>query len=129
MILAKDENPDVWRKNILEALKVLSDIEFQKLAWAGKHTVYISSFTEVIAQLYDTLDFERFMEYYKSLNDKGKTYSLCKELNKMIDEFSDYAYSMEVKKGGYEIILSDNRWIDITEKAKKITEQMEKKIQ
>lgn len=123
MILGKNENPIIWEKNILEALKDLSDIEFQKLAWAGKHPVYILSFTEVIAQLYDTLDFERFMEYYNSLNNSDNTtYKLCEELNKMIKDFSDYGYSTELKKGGYNIILSDNRWIDITKKAKKIVE-------
>jgi hypothetical protein len=40
----------------------------------------------------------------------------------MINDFSDYGYSTELKKGGYDIILSDKRWIDITKKAKKIVE-------
>tara|TARA_R110002096_G_scaffold431852_1_gene647543 strand:- start:206 stop:598 length:393 start_codon:yes stop_codon:yes gene_type:complete len=119
-ILGENENPVIWKKNIFEAIKNLSDIELQKLTWSGKHPKFISSLTETLARLYDDLDFERYIEYYKSINNMDNTYILFEELNKMMNDFKDYGYETELKVEGYKEILNNTKWIAITQKAKEI---------
>lgn len=119
-ILEENENPIIWKNNILEAIKDLSDIELQKLTWSGKHPKLISSFSETLARLYDILDFKRYIEYYKSKNNIDRIYRLFEELNKMINDFKDYGYETELKKNGFSTILNDKKWISITEKANEI---------
>jgi hypothetical protein len=119
-ILEENENPIIWKNNIFEAIKDLSDIELQKSTWSGKHPKFISSFSETLARLYDDLDFKRYIEYYKSKNNIDRIYRLFEELNRMINDFKDYGYETELKKDGFSTILNDKKWISITEKANEI---------
>lgn len=119
-VLGEKENPIIWKKNIFEAIKDLSDIELQKLTWAGKHPKFISSFTETLARLYDDLDFERYIEYYKFTNKEDNLLSLLIELDKLITAFKDFGYEIEMQTCGYKTILQDSKWVTITEKAKEI---------
>lgn len=119
-ILRENENPIIWKKHIFEAIKDLSDVDFQKETWSGKHPKLISSFTENLASLYDDLDFERYIEYYKSINNIDNTYILFEELNKMINDFKDYGYETELKVEGYKEILNNTKWVAITKKAKEL---------
>ena len=122
MILGENENPNIWRDNIYSALKDLSDIEYQKLTWLGKHPKYISSFTETLARVYDDFDFERYIQYYESINGKNKIYIAFSELDKMIDDYQKIGYETEKQTEGSQLILKDPNWIKITEKAKEIIE-------
>lgn len=120
MKLGENENPALWQDNLYREIKDLSDIDFQKLTWAGKHPEFISSFSETIATLYDDFDFERFIQYYKSTKGENEIYGMFCELNEMIIRYKKVGYEAENKKGGYNVILSDSNWIEITQKAKEI---------
>jgi hypothetical protein len=119
-MIGENENVEIWGNNIFKAIKDVSDIELQKLAWLGKHPVFISSFTEVVATLYDDFDFERYIKYYKSIKGKDKLYKLLFELNEMINKYKVQGYEVELEAKGMEMILSDPKWIEITKKAKEI---------
>lgn len=120
MYLASNENPIIWENNIFDAIKNISDIDLQKQTWSGSNPRYISSFTESLARLYDDLDFERFLKYYKSKNKGNELYKLLIELNKLISEYKDYGYETEMEANGYNKILNDQNWIKITKKANEI---------
>jgi len=124
MILGENENPNIWRENIYNALKNLSDIEYQKLTWLGKHPESISSFTETLATLYDDFDFDRYIQYYESINGRNEIYTNFSELNKMIANYQDFGYDTEMKFEGHQIILKDPKWIKITKKAQEIIESI-----
>lgn len=124
MILEENENPILWKKNLYNALKDLSDIEVQKLTWLGKHPEYISSFTETLAALYDSFDFDRYIRYYESINGRNKIHQYFSELNEMITNYKDFGYETEMKVDGSQIILKDSKWIEITKKAKDIVEAL-----
>ena len=119
-ILEENEDPLIWSNNSIKALKDLSDIEFQKLTWSGEHPKFISSFTETLAILYDDLDFERYIEYYKSINGMNRIYELFNEINLMINDFKDIGYETEMEIDGYKKILENKDWLLITEKTKDI---------
>lgn len=126
-ILGENENPTTWKNNIFEAIKDLSEIELQKSTWSGKHLKFISSFTETLARLYDDLDFERYIEYLKFVNNENSLLNLFIELNKMITYYKDFGYEIEMKTGGYKMILEDEKWIAITQKASEIINEWKKK--
>jgi hypothetical protein len=119
-MIGENENVEIWGNNVFNAIKDISDLDLQKLAWLGKHPVYISSFTEVIATLYDDFDFERYIKYYESVKGKDKLYKLLIELNEMINKYKANGYEIELEYKGTERILGDPQWIEITNKAKEI---------
>jgi hypothetical protein len=116
MILGENENPNIWKKNIYDSLKNLSDIELQKLTWLGKHPKYISSFTEIISVLYDDFDFERYIQYYESKYGMDDLYKSFCELNNSINSYQELESD--------ELILKDPNWIKITKKAKEIVQSI-----
>lgn len=119
-MIGENENVAIWNRNIFNAIKDVSDIEMQKAAWLGKHPVYISSFTEVIATLYDDLDFERYIKYYESIQGKDKLYKLFFDLNEMINKYKSIGYEVELEPNGAERIMNNPQWIEITNKAKEV---------
>jgi len=120
MTLGIEENPIVWEENLKTSIKNLADLELQKQIWVGKHPELISSFSEVLASIYDDFDFSRFIRYYESENGKNHLSILFHELDKMIIEYQDYGYELEAKEGGHDVILKDSRWLDITNKAQEV---------
>jgi hypothetical protein len=119
-MIGENENVEIWGNNVFNAIKDISDLDLQKLAWLCKHPVYISSFTEVIATLYDDFNFERYIKYYESVKGKDKLYKLLIELNEMINKYKANGYEIELEYKGTERILGDPQWIEITNKAKEI---------
>ena len=119
-MIGENEDLEVWEKNLFNAIKDVSDIDFQKSAWLGKDPKYISSFTEVLSTLYDDFDFERYISSYKTLKGEDKFYKLLVELKEMINQYKRYGYELELKPDGQELILSDFQWIQIANKAKEI---------
>ena len=69
---------------------------------------------------YDDLDFERYTEYYRSINGDDRLYKLLNEINLMINDFEDIGYEIEMETDGYKKILENKVWLGITEKAKEI---------
>jgi hypothetical protein len=126
MILGSNEDALIWKNNIFNAIKDLSDIDTQKLAWSGKHSIYISSFSEILGVLYDDFDIERYIAYYKSIFQSNNLHTLLCQLDEMIKEYKETGYGIEIKAQGHEIILKDPKWIEITEKAKEIISQWNK---
>jgi len=120
MILGTNENPALWKMNICKAIKNLADIELQKLTWSGKHPEYISSFTETLSSLYDDFDFERYIEYHKSVEGKDQFYKILSELDGLLKEYKDFGYETELIPDGYAVILNDVKWSNITNKAKEV---------
>ncbi len=120
MILAQNENPEIWKENILNSIKDISDIELQKQTWSGTHTTNISSFTESLAILYDDFDFKRYIEYYKSIHGENSIYNLFFELDEMIGYYKHIGYNYEKESDGFNQILNDTNWVKITKKAKEL---------
>lgn len=111
-MIGENENIKVWEKNLFNAIKDISDIDFQKKTWLGKDPRYISSFSEVISVLYDDFDFERYIKYYESIRGNDDLTNLLSELNQMINEYE----AAETD----EHILIDPKWVGITNKAKEV---------
>ncbi len=111
-ILGESENPIIWKNNILKSLLDLSDIEFQKETWLGKNPHFISSYIETINTLFDDFDFERYVDYYKSINGNDELYSQFNKLINMVNQYQE--------PDSDELILKDKKWIAITKMAKEI---------
>ena len=127
MLIENNENYILWSENIFNTIKYLSDLELQKLTWSGKHPEFVSSFTETLASLYDDLDFERFISYYQLIEGVDGSYKLMSELNELIKQFKEFGYETESNDNGYELILSNSNWIEITKKALKFVQINDKK--
>ena len=52
---------NTWQDNILESIKDISDINFQKEAWFGVNKNIISSPDEMYNTLFDDFEFEEFL--------------------------------------------------------------------
>ena len=102
-----------WKVNIFNSIKDISDIEFQKLAWMGRHPTKVSSFTEIINVLYDDNDFEEFIQYTRADWGQEKLHELLLEINRIINAYNA-TDKMDVQ------ILEDPEWHSITEVANKI---------
>lgn len=111
-LLGINENPVIWKNNILKSLIDLSDLEFQNETWLGKNPHFISSYIETINTLFDDFDFERYADYYKSINGNDKLYLDFNELIDMVNEYQE--------PDSEELILKDEKWIAITKKASDI---------
>lgn len=111
-VLGKNENPVIWKNNVIKALIDLSDNDFQHETWLGKNQNFISSYTETINTLFDSYDFERYTRYYKSIKGENKLSSLFNELILMVENYNEPEKEEE--------ILQDSKWISITNKAKEI---------
>jgi hypothetical protein len=120
MLLGSDENLLVWKRNICDALKDLADIEMQGRTWSGADPSEISSFTETLAMLYDSFDFERYIQFYRSVERDYEVYEKLSELNNLINAYKDIGYEIEKMDRGHETILEDIRWRKITEKANEV---------
>jgi hypothetical protein len=114
----KNENLESWKKNIFDAIKDVSDIEFQKHAWLGKTPEIISSYIEVIAVLYDNSDFDGYIRNYESINGEDKLYNLFIELDTLMTNYNS-AMTIELKLDD-QTVLQDPKWVQITLKAKEI---------
>ena len=119
------EDFDLWEINLLRSLEDLSDLEMQKLSWSGNHPEIVFSFTEALAAVYDDFDFEEYIVRYKSIHGEDGYYALLVELDTRLEAFQKDGYRME-ESGGYQEILNDVRWKQITEIAKKITDAFRK---
>lgn len=112
-----ETNNKIWELNIYRSLKDISDLEAQKLSWLGKHPTEVSSFTEAIGMLYDSFAFEDYLDFYKSNHGVNSLYNSMVEFDKMINDYQETGYKLEMEKGGIEKILSDPQWIEISNKA------------
>lgn len=108
------EDIDLWSENIYDALKDMSDLEFQKLSWMGKLPDIISSFTEVVCILIDDFAFADYIAYLSIKPNADKNIILkMNELKEMISEYAKI--NMDEAK-----ILRDPNWKIITYKAAEI---------
>ena len=114
------EKDKTWEKNIYNSLKELADIDRQRIVWLGKDKENISSFTEVLGMLYDTFDFEDYINTYKIRFGENNFYQLLKELDDMINIYQKIGYDLEMEIGGAQKILEDSRWYKITKKGQQI---------
>lgn len=128
MYLGEKEDPLEWQLNIISAIYDISNIEEQKLLWSGMNPEFVSSFTEVMARLMDDLDFDRFLNYYKSINGENNFYFRMNVLYYLIRLYQPIGYSLELKTNGYQLILDDPRWLEISKKALEIIIDIHKKV-
>ena len=112
-----------WENNILLAIKDLSDLQNQNKTWSGKDSNICSSFTETIALLYDTFDFEEFIVLYKERYGKNKMYDMLLNLDQLIDNNKNIWYELEEINDGYLKILNDKNWVKVTKIATKIVNE------
>lgn len=114
------ENDKIWENNIYTSLKDLANLEMQHLTWLGKDKENISSFTEVLGMLYDSFNFEDYINIYKNRYGENNLYQLLTELDNMIYRYQKIGYNLEMEIDGTKKILEDSRWKEITEKGKEI---------
>ena len=118
------EEIKIWKKNIINAINDLSNLELQKETWSGTHSEFCTSFSETIALLYDTFDFVEFIDYYKSKKGEDNLYKMFAHLNNLIELYTNIGFEKEQKQNGYLEILNDNDWIVITNYAEKVIEEI-----
>jgi hypothetical protein len=103
-----------WKSRVLAAIGDISNLDFQRRAWL-KRGPEVSSFAEVINNLYDDCLFEDFLRHAE-----GNSGFISEEsLNEMIilrDMINNYD---EFGKVDSEII-SDPKWIAIAKQANKL---------
>ncbi|MBS1690053.1 MAG: hypothetical protein JSS96_15090 [Bacteroidetes bacterium] len=104
----------LWEKNIFYAIKNVSNIEMQKLAWLGKSPKIVSSFSEVYNVLYDDFDFEDYIKYYESKHSSDNLLMQMKRLDIMMSNYNPPDSASWVD----DLILLDPKWIEITKQAK-----------
>ena len=105
-----------WIKNIYYAIKEISDINFQKIAWFGKSNKWVSSYTEMMNSLYDDFNFEDFITH--SIWVETDNTELHEELLGLDEMLRNYNAPCKI-----ELIMSDSSWINITLQAKKIMDK------
>ncbi len=96
---------------ILEQLKKLGDIEWQKKAWI-KGEIFSAGFDEEITVLYDSYNFED--TFLKQLNDFSFSKDLTDSLLQLNDELNDY-FELIVDYSDEEVI-NDPRWVALSSK-------------
>lgn len=102
----------IWKQNIYNSVKDISDYELQKLSWTGNLPNVVSSFVEVVNTLHD-FEFESFIDYLHFNNyDKEMIYKM--------QEFSVLLNKYDSQKKSHLEILADDNWIVIVNKAKDI---------
>ncbi|MDR3244935.1 MAG: hypothetical protein LBT50_00700, partial [Prevotellaceae bacterium] len=102
-------------RNIFLHILEISDIDFQKKVWFGHSEKYVSSYVEVMCQLFDDDNYNLFLEKdAKSLN---YTLSFRKKLQLLGDELN--SFNREDNKDDLEII-NDYQWQKISKLAKLI---------
>ncbi|MBX0335571.1 hypothetical protein K3G39_20255 [Pontibacter sp. HSC-14F20] len=119
-MIGENENLKKWEENLFNAIRDVSDLELQKSAWLGNNPKFISSFSEIISILYDDFDLERYLILYKSRRGVDRLYNQLETMKEMINDYKKQAYKIELEPRGQELILSDPRWLQITDKAKEV---------
>lgn len=103
-------------ENILDVIKKLADINFQKDVWAlGKYWDRITDFTEAI----NTLEDYNFVDDL-TLNRIGLSEIELKEVKLFVDKLFNYDYKTT------EIMISDKHWEEIVDDAKRVNEILKK---
>lgn len=103
----------LWKKNVLEAIKDISDKSYQEKAWFGIGDE-VSSLEEMYCALYDSLLFEDFLTSRETgLN--SKQMELGEILLKKLDKFSD-AFPEEYVDP--KVVLNHPLWIEVRKAAK-----------
>lgn len=118
-MIGENEDIQAWEKNLFRTIKNVSDNDFQNKTWLGKDPRYISSFSDVISDLYDVFDLPRYINYHESTAGKDTLHNLLSELDQMINKYE----AVETD----ELILADSKWIEITNKAKEICLLLDKR--
>lgn len=102
----------LWEERVFDSIKDISDNESQKRSWLGHDPNVVRSFDEDLCMLFDSNDFESYIEYYKETTGEDKLYHLFLELNQMLKHYQS--------PGSDRLVLKDPSWIIITDKAKEI---------
>ncbi len=100
-------------QNIYNDLLELSDLDFQRKLWLNENndTGLISSYIELMNRLFDDNSFDDFID-----NNAPKIAidpNVVSELNKLRNSLNEYE-----EKGTDREIISDPRWVKISEQAK-----------
>lgn len=102
----------VWKKNILNIIKEISDAEYQTDVWLKGSTGATSSYEETICALYDDLNFELFLEECE------KTDPLYKELIELKNKID--AFISNFDQISIEDLLLNQSWKNIQDFAKNV---------
>ncbi len=104
-----------WKRNIFNAIKDISDLEWQKKAWMGKHLTDVSSFDEIYMVLFDDFGFEDYFIKDETIERLGISKELGNEMKLLCTMMLDYK-----EKDTEEEILEDTEWHKITKQAEKV---------
>lgn len=104
---------ELWKKNVLEAIKDISDKSYQEKAWFGIGGK-VSSLEEMYCILYDSLLFEDFL-ISKEIGLNSKQIELGEILLKKLDKFNDTFPEDYIDP---KVVLNHPLWIEVREAAK-----------
>lgn len=110
----KNEINNLWKKNIYEAVKDISDIESQRMIWLGKNADYESSYDEYMMALYDDFSFNDFI-LESNWRNTGLSQHLLAELKNL-----DVLLHLFNKNRSDIEILNDLEWHKIVKQAKEV---------
>ncbi|WP_445456096.1 hypothetical protein [Flavobacterium sp. HNIBRBA15423] len=102
--------------NVIDILKKISDINFQKEVWLeGKYWDWVSSFEEAVNLLED-------YDFFVDVNENN--IRVTENEKKVIENFNDKL--MEYESNNIELMLSDNNWKNIVNMAYEVSEILKK---
>lgn len=84
----------IYRNNVIEALKYLSDYEFQKIAWFPNDQNLIASYNENVMWVFDDTTLSDALKSGKVVFSKAADAALC-DLEEATDEIDGLDYSEE----------------------------------
>lgn len=108
---------------VLEQLKKLSDLEWQKKAWI-KGEIFSAGFDEEITVLYDSYNFEE--TFLKQLNDFSFSKELIESLMQLNNDLNNYFE--QIIDFSDEEVVNDSRWIALSHKILKTHALLSKEI-
>ncbi len=110
---------DNSKKNILDIINKLSDLQFQKEVWIdGKYFDYISNYGEAVNTLGDFNFFEEFENGIINLDNENE--------QKILKDFVYKILSYNEPVHNIHSILNDNEWLEIVVLAKCVLKSLKK---
>jgi len=107
-----------WFNNIYYALKDSADLEIQKKIWFGLDRNQVSSFGEDISLLFDSFDFNNFIEEFKIENVNPELLNRLILFRDSIELYINKVYKNNNNPLPDKYIIHDPQWFEVVDKAK-----------
>jgi len=104
-----------WQDLILECVKDISDVEYQKKTWFAQIPDIDTSFVELICNLYDDFSFRAFLEELEAHGD-SQDFHVLSDFNTHLRLFLDGHPDLE----NDEDVIVHPKWLEVCRHAQKV---------